>query len=113
LGRRTLLREVSEKWPELGDARRWQESPLLKPDNQQQLLAELKQLPAWKNYDDRRKQIESLGEKSEQDELRTVKFRRLMNALETIVLEANLASLATPEIIERYRQMLTLEGSSL
>jgi hypothetical protein len=112
-GRRDLLREVREKWPELGDARHWEESPLLKPENQEQLLAELKQLPGWKNFDERRKQMETLGEQAEQQELRLVTFRRLINALETMVLEQNLPLLATPEVLQRYRQMVALEESLL
>lgn len=113
MGRRGLLREVSEKWPELGDARHWTESQLLKPDNQEHLLAELKQLPGWKNYEERQKQMEALSEQAEQHELRLVTFRRLINALETIVLEKNLPLLATPEVLQRYRQILALEESSL
>jgi hypothetical protein len=112
-GRRDLLKEVTEKWPDLGDARHWEESPLLKPDNQEQLLAELQQLPGWKTYGDRRKEMEAASDKAEQHELRAVKFRRLINTLETIVLEINLPKLATPEVIECYRQMLALEDSTL
>lgn len=112
-GRRELLRQVSEKWPELGDARQWEESPLLKPENQERLLTEVKQLPGWQNYEERRKQMEMLREQGEQQELRLVKFRRLINALETIVLERNLLMLGTPEVLERYRQILALEESSL
>ncbi|HEY2250736.1 MAG TPA: hypothetical protein VGH74_06730, partial [Planctomycetaceae bacterium] len=112
-GRRDLLREVTEKWPELGDARHWEESSLLKPDNQEKLLAELKQLPSWKTFDERRQAMETASDKSEQHELRAVKFRRLINALESIVLEKNLPLFATPEIVARYQQLLALEESTL
>ena len=112
-GRRDLLKEVSDKWPELGDERHWEESPLLNPDNQEKLLAELKELPGWKAYSERRKQMEAAGDQSEQHELRAVKFRRLINTLETIVLEKNLPTWATPGVVERYRQLLALEESNL
>jgi hypothetical protein len=112
-GRRELLQEITEKWPELGDARHWEESPLLKPDNQEKLLAELKQLPAWKSYDQRRQASVESEEESERHELREVKFRRLINTLESIVLEKHLPSVATPEIVERYRQLIRLEESTL
>lgn len=112
-GRRDLLREVSEKWPELGDERRWENSPLLKPENQEQLLEELKQLPSWKVYDERRQQAEGAGDQSERHELREVKFRRLIKALELVVLEKNLPLVATPEIVERFQQMIALEESTL
>ena len=112
-GRREVLREVGEKWPELGDERKWKESPLLTPENQQPLLAELKQLPSWATYDDRRHQLEIARKESEQQELRAVKFRKLINALESIVLEANLPLSATPNVVVRYRQLLALEETSL
>lgn len=112
-GRRDLLREVAEKWPELGDERHWEESALLKADNQETLLAELKQLPGWKTFEERQKQMETASDRSEQHELRGVKYRRLINTLETIVLENNLPLVATPEIVARYQQLLALEESTL
>ena len=112
-GRRELLQEITAKWPELGDAKHWEESPLLKPDNQQQLLAELTQLPAWKSYDQRRQQNIESEELSERHELREVKFRRLINTLESITLEKHLPQVATPEVVERYRQLIRLEESTL
>lgn len=112
-GRRDLLREVSEKWPELGDRDEWRKSALLKTENQEKLLAELKQLPSWKTYEERVKQREAASKDAERHELRAVKFQRLMNALETIVLEKNLALFASPEIVGHYRQMIGLEEMTL
>lgn len=112
-GRRELLQEVTEKWPELGDGQKWRESSLLKPDNQESFLAELKQLPSWKTYDERRQQMEAANKESDQRELRTVKFRKLIRALEAIALENNLPLFATPQIVERYQQLLALEDSTL
>ena len=112
-GRRELLQEITEKWPELGDARKWEDSPLLRVDNQEQLLADLKELPSWKTYEQRRRQVEETGDQAERHELREVKFRRLINTLEVIVLEKNLPLVATPEVVERYRKMMALEESTL
>lgn len=112
-GRRDLLQEVTDKWPELGDEKKWAESVLLKPENQEQLLFEIKQLPTWKYYDERRQQAGETDKYSDERELRSVKFRRLLNVLETIVLERNLYLVAKPEIVERYRKILALEKSHL
>jgi hypothetical protein len=112
-GRRELLKEVTEKWPELGDRRHWEESPLLKADNQQQLLAELKELPSWKTFQERRLRVEESGNQSERHELREVKFRRLIKTLELINLEQNLPQVATEELVQRYRQLVALEDSAL
>ena len=111
-GRRELLQEITEKWPDLGDARNWNESPLLKEDNQQQILDEIKLLPSWKTFDDRRQQTAQSADQAEQHELREVKYRRLINTLETIVLETNLPNVATRDVVERYRQIVALEDSS-
>jgi hypothetical protein len=112
-GRRDLLREIAEKWPDLADERHWEESPLLKPENQENLLAELKQLPGWKPFEERLKQREAASDESEKRELRTVKIHRLTSALETIVLETNLPQVAGPEIVKKYHELIALEGSTL
>lgn len=111
--RRDLLAEVTDKWPDLGDEKKWHESQLLSLDNQQKLLAELQHLPSWKAYQERQQQRETTGKQAEVHELRSVKFRRLMNSLESIVLEQNLPRVATPEIVSRYRQLVDLEDSTL
>lgn len=112
-GRRELLQEVTQKWPELGDERRWDESPLLKPENQEQLLKELQELPSWKAFDQRRRQMAEAAERTAQHELREVKFRRLINTLESVVLEQNLPKVAKPEIVEHYHRLIRLEESTL
>ena len=43
-GRRELLAEVAEKWPELGDPEAWEKSDLLKSDDQLALLEEIEAL---------------------------------------------------------------------
>jgi hypothetical protein len=112
-GRRELLQAVSEKWPELGDPQRWQKSPLLKPDHQEELLQDLKQLPGWEFYVQRNQQREEELEQAEQRELREVKFRRLIETLKTIALEQNLPTVASPEIKQRFQEIIRLEESSL
>jgi hypothetical protein len=112
-GRREVLKEIAAKWPELGDERKWEKSEQLKPENQEKLLAELQQLPSWKGYEERQKQRKTSSKAAEVHELREVKFRRLINALEMIILEQNLPLVAKPEIVTRYQQTLALEESTL
>ena len=112
-GRRELLQEVTEKWPDLGDEQDWSKSSLLAADNQATLLSEIKQLSTYEAFDKNRRHREEQSDKSEQSELREVKFRRLINTLEVIVLSKNLRLVASEEIVQRYRNMLSLEESSL
>src|SRR5262249_7185522 len=98
---------------ELADDKKWESSPLLQEDKQQELLAEIERLASFAAYDERRRQRAQSGEEWEAGELRQVQFRRLRKTLEVIVLAKNLALVAAPEIVERYREMLVLEDSSL
>ncbi|HEX3999013.1 MAG TPA: hypothetical protein VHX65_10715 [Pirellulales bacterium] len=111
--RRDLLKDIAEKWPELGDEQHWQESTLLKAANQKDLLAQIKELPGWKAYDNRLMKMAAVRKEAQQRELRSAKFRRLISALETINLATNLPLVAKPEVVERYRQIVALEATSL
>lgn len=112
-GRRELLQEITEKWPDLGDAQKWERSPLLKAENQELLLADLRSLPSFELFDQRRRERNEQSDRAEVNELREIKFRRLMSALEVILLERNLPRTASAEVAARYREMLALEESTL
>ena len=112
-GRRRLWAEVAEKWPELADAETWETSPLLRDENQERLWMEIKQLPSYEAYAQRRDERERLERQSQQAELRDVKYHRLINTLESVVLAKNLPRVAPPEVVEHYEKVVRLEGSSL
>ena len=112
-GRRQLLAEIGEKWPELAEPDNWMKSDELRRDHQETLLKEIQELPSWKAYQERAAQIEKDTEAANQREMRAVKCRRLLLTLESIALAQNLSHFATPEIQLRYRQMLELESSTL
>jgi hypothetical protein len=112
-GRRELLAEVGEKWPELADRERWSQSELLREGDQDALLAEIRKLPGFEVYERRRGERVRETEQAQAHELRGVKLRRLVQTLESAVLANNLPLVATPEIVARYRQMQELEATSL
>lgn len=112
-GRRELLEEIGKKWPELADPKNWERSPLLKAENQKELMAELEKMPGFEVYEERRRQRADSSDKADQNELREIKFRRLIDTLEVVVLAKNLPHVATPEIVKRYAEMTALENSSL
>ncbi len=95
-GRRQLLAEIGEKWPELAESDDWMKSDLLRRDHQETLLKEIQELPAWTTYHDRAVQIEKDTEEANQREMRAVKCRRLLLTLESIALAQNLSHFATP-----------------
>jgi hypothetical protein len=112
-GRREVLEQIEETWPELADRREWVESPLLDDGDQDQLLAELQALPSYEEYVRRRDERSESTAARQQAELRDVKYQRLIRTLESIVLAKNLPLVAPPEVYDRYAQMVSLEESSL
>ncbi len=111
--RRSLSDEIAEHWPELGDRDHWRESTLLRLDNQASLFQELQLLPSYEQFEDSQAKRKQASQEAEQAEVRQVKFQRLINTLEAIVLAENLPRLATDEVVQRYQQMLRLEESYL
>lgn len=112
-GRRELLAEVTEKWPELGDPETWEKSELLTSDDQLVLLREIEALPSYAKYQERREEREKQAEQVDEYELRGVKYRRLVDTLESIVLAKNLRRVGTAEEIAGYERLRRLEGSEL
>lgn len=112
-GRRELLAAITEKWPELGDPEKWKDSDLLKAGSQSALMDEIKQLPTFETYQERQVQREQQNKEAEILELKGVKYRRLIDTLESIVLAKNLPLVAPPNIVAGYARMLDLERSSL
>lgn len=112
-GRREVLAEIAERWPELADRDRWRDSPLLEPARQAELVAEIKQLPSYAAFDERARRRQDADRQSEESERREVKYRRLLQTLESIILAKNLPQLAQPNVVRRYEEMLRLENSAL
>lgn len=111
-GRRELREAIVEKWPELGDREGWLMSPLLAADKQSEIIASLSELPSYKQV------VEAVESRAKTDraldeaELKSIKFQRLIGLLETIVLVRNLPQLASPDVVEQYRRIVSLEESS-
>ena len=112
-GRRELLAEIAEKWPDLANPEDWNKSPLLKPEDQPTLFEDLKKLPSYAAYEQRRLDREEQSRQAERHELQEVQYRRLIDTLENHILAQNLPTAATKEITARYQALLRLEQSSL
>lgn len=112
-GRRELLAAIAEKWPDLGDPEKWKESPLVKEGDQAALVEEIKKLPAYEAYEQRRTDREKQAVDAEKHELKGVKYRRLIDTLESIVLAKNLPLVAPAVINQGYGRMRELERTSL
>ena len=112
-GRRELLAEIAEKWPDLANPEEWKKSPLLKAEDQPTLLKDIQQLPSYAAYEQRRLAREEQANQAERHELKEVKYRRLIDTLENLTLARNLSAAAPQEVVTRYQTLLQLEQSTL
>lgn len=111
-GRRELRAEIVEQWPELSE-RQWRSAEVLRVADQSELLRKIEQLPSYERYLENQVAREKTSKEMELLELREVKFQRLVNTLEAIVLAENLAIVAAPEVVGHYQRMIALEESTL
>lgn len=111
-GRRQLRAEIAQHWPQL-TARTWRTSQLLQHADQAELMQEIAQLPNYKRFTEGLLQRRETQQALEQAELREVKFQRLINTLEAIVLARNLDQFAEAEVVARYHDMVALEQTGL
>lgn len=107
--RRRLMASIIEKWPELEDPKQWANSPLLAEANQAAFADELQQLPDYSAYMKMQDEREAAQTRVTDAELREVKFRRILQQLESIVLAQNLALVAAPEIVEHFHRIREAE----
>lgn len=111
--RRKLQETVIEKWPELEDPKEWNKSDLLSDDNQAEFLAELEQLDGYSDFLKSNEDRVRAREAANETELRQVKFRRLIQQLESVVLAQNLAAVADADIVSRYQAIVAAEEGFL
>lgn len=111
-GRRELRSEIAQQWPELS-GQDWRDAEVLRSAEQAALLGEIERLPSFPQFHANQLARDQMSEALEQNELREVKFQRLIYTLEAIVLAQNLPQLAQPDVLEHYRRMLAVEQSTL
>ena len=105
-----ISKSVRNRWPEF--ANRWHPrvSEFLANDGEE-IVRHIESHGSYKRFETVRKQIAGLSEKRFDLDRRWVKSQRLLRALENVALAANLSAVATPEVQERYRQLVELESS--
>jgi len=112
-GRRELLAAIEKQWPALANPEEWSKSELLTNEDSAKLLKSIQELPEYAIYEERLKQREQQSKDADTAELRTVRFRRLIDTLENIVLAHNLPTASTEEIVGKYQEMRKQEQTTL
>lgn len=111
-GRRELLADIHERWPELAEED-WTKSSLLKTENETQFLEEVQKLETFEAYERRKKDIEESTTKSKLAEMQRIRARRLLETLECIALAHNLKRTASEEIAKLYARMVIVENGCI
>jgi hypothetical protein len=107
-----LKDEILVRWPEIEKMESFGECGQfgLSPDEMER---EITQWDSFKDFSQIVQSRQQSKDSADQNELNRVKLRRLVHALESIVMAKNLAVVADEEVVQRYRQMLELEKISL
>lgn len=111
--RRDLQQQIVERWPELKEPSEWDELSWLNGEEADSFLSKVRELtnyePFTKSLNDRRIARES----ATKNELKNVQFRRLVHSIESVILAKNLSVVASPEIVQRYNDILALEATCI
>jgi hypothetical protein len=104
--------EVYERWPELYFAYSTAAVELL-ADSGADFARSVKQRGSYAALLAAREREERVAAEFESAEAAAAKLERLLRTIEDVVLAANLHQTASPELVERYRQLVELEEQSL
>jgi hypothetical protein len=103
---------VKQKWPELSNPWHPKTSEILKKEGDDVVKA-IEGHPRYKRFDELSHEIEGIDARNRDLERKWVKCQRLMQTLQSIALAANLEKVVTPELQEKYREIVKEEGMTL
>ncbi len=109
--RRDFRTEIVTQWPELEVPAKWSQFELLKPAASESFLEQLRKLPSYETYQQSQADRLKMTENATNAELKDVQFRRLIHSLETIIYAQNLPFVASPEEIQKYKDMIVIEAT--
>jgi hypothetical protein len=103
---------VKQKWPELSNP--WHPKTLeIMTREADDVVKAIEGHPRYKRFDELSHEIEGIDARNRDLERKWVKCQRLMQTLQSIALAANLEKVATPELQEKYREIVKEEGMVL
>ncbi|MBP85691.1 MAG: hypothetical protein CMJ64_03085 [Planctomycetaceae bacterium] len=107
-----ISKSVKIRWPEF--ANRWHPrvNEFLEKDGEE-LVKRIESHPKYARFEKLRTQIQQLSEQRFDLDRRWVKYERFLRSLEYVALAANLSEVGSPEIQERYRQLVETESCTL
>ena len=109
---RDIRSRVLRRWPEFSNAWHPRVAELMQkegPDIQQAIESD----SAYPRWEILRREADDFEEKAMGLERKWVKCKRFTRMLRTVALAANLEKVASPEVVERYRQLLADEAGTI
>ncbi|MAD79758.1 MAG: hypothetical protein QGG71_00325 [Pirellulaceae bacterium] len=105
-------RSVKNRWPEF--ANRWHPkvNEFLEKDGVK-LVKQIESHPKYARFEELRTQIQQLSDQRFDLDRRWVKCQRLLRSLEYVALAENLSEVASPEVQQRYQQLVEAESCTL
>lgn len=110
--RRAIADELKLRWPELSSPWHPQLPKLLEHDGPT-ILRTVERHRDYPRLLKTARQMGTLEEQMEEADIEAAKCQRLIRVLENVALEANLPSLATPQVQARYAELIRRESATL
>lgn len=105
---------IGQYWPEALSPFHPVTASLISGKDGDELLGRIKRHRDFKRYNDLDRKLEQLDNRAHEQERKWVKCQRLLRALENVALEANLPKFTKDcSVLDRYKQLVALEGGSL
>ena len=109
--RRDLRQELVTKWPELEETSKWIDLDWLQNENGESFLEQVRELPNFEPFQQSLSERIRSRERATAAELRLVRLRRLIYAMETVILSKNLPKIASQDELNKYRAIRAVEES--
>ncbi len=109
LALQTMLRQ---RWPELDNLLNPQATRAIQSDGDQMIRA-VESAPSFAQFQKQEGELDQMETESFDLERKWVKCQRFIRVAETVALAANLPLLATPQIRQRYQELLAAENASI
>ncbi|HEV8379629.1 MAG TPA: hypothetical protein VGP99_12325 [Tepidisphaeraceae bacterium] len=103
---------VKQRWPELSNPWHPKIAEILKKESDD-VVKTIESHPKFKRFDDLSHEIDGLDARNRDLERKWVKCQRLMQTLQSVALAGNLEKVATPELQEKYKEIVRKEGLRL
>jgi hypothetical protein len=103
---------VKQKWPELANPWHPRIAEILSKEGDD-VVKTIETHPRFKRFDELSHEIDGLSARNMDLERKWVKCQRLMQTLQSIALAANLERVATPELQEKYKEIVREENCLL